>query len=1037
MSFYSLNLEELRSQDQGKSPKTPFEHQYAAFEHMNHTFTFAGGNGKGGLLVLPTGAGKTFTTVKWLCDEVIHRKHKVLWLAHSFFLLDQACKEFREYARWIREPRQTLNIRVVSSNPSHKEPSSIELTDDVLIMTTQTAIKNLYPDAVDRTGTKVVSSFMRFVENGEKTGLFVVLDEAHHAPAYGCRNLLVGQDDKAPGIRRLTPGTNLLGLTATPTYNDEARRGWLGRIFDAGIVYQAEKTKLTAQGILARPHYIPRPTGTELKVPDDLYDRLVREHKDLPEDIIQILAADSRRNDFIVQEYLRNKGTYGKTIIFADRWFQCVYLKEQLLKHGVRADAVYAHIDADPGSADARNKRTASDNGRILDEFKSGPDKSGRDKLEVLVNVRMLTEGADVPTVRTVFLTRQTTSTILMTQMIGRALRGRMAGGGDEANIVLFMDEWKRLIDWATPASLEGGTEGKPETRGYFPLEFISIRLVEELSRQMNSGGEIPSPPFSQIMPVGWFQTETVVAIEDGSEETQSFIEFVMVYEDSKPKFDAFIEHFQRQKPDGWDKESLLQEWISTNIQPWISQFFDPQADQIGSSLDMDLARIARHIAQRQAAPKFHLFEERDKHDLDAVADKRLTKNALEDDEFLHNEFGKPGGLWKVFYKSYARFANAFDGAKQRALDRLRYGQTSPPAPVALTRTRRPRELSEAEKEQVKRRDGYACVCCGATGRGIRLQIDHIVSYNLGGETTVENSQTLCSVCNREKRINERNFLLTRTQLRGPADVEWLDRAGMEDVKHSLRRLVNNFYCCRAVSEVRMQNRSGSRFYSHWEVELYGENDPEWLNQHHDKLLKHIQDGFGCSHVTDIKILGPGSAAGCSSKPAVIRVSNSLSEVRNPSDAAEERNAGVRQESARPARQASKPDPKSQADLQYDEMKRYIKIGRPKGQLFAGAIQRVIAGAQGPFSHVVVAKGILAWPSGVTEDCHYGTVFTPDNGLSDEELKRLAFSRLPKLLPRFASCYVFEVRKPGKLREFQGTVTQLTKASRIDASLSR
>jgi len=859
MSFYSLNLEELRSQDQGKSPKTPFEHQLDAFGAMSRTFAFAGGIGKGGLLVLPTGAGKTFTTVKWLCDEVIRRKHKVLWLAHSFFLLDQACKEFREYARWIRDPRQTLNIRVVSSNPSHKDPSSIELTDDVLIMTTQTAIKNLHPDAIDGKGTRVVSSFRRFVENGEKTGLFVVLDEAHHAPAYGCRHLLVGEDDNAPGIRRLTPRTNLLGLTATPTYTDEARRGWLGRIFEAGIICKAEKTRLTAEGILARPNYFPMPTGKELVVPDDLYDRLVREHKDLPEDIIQTLAEDSRRNDFIVQEYVRNKGTYGKTIIFADRWFQCVYLKEKLLEHGVRADAVYSHIDADPGSAEARNKRTASDNERILEEFKHGRDESGRDKLEVLVNVRMLTEGADVPTVRTVFLTRQTTSTILMTQMIGRALRGRKAGGGDEANIVLFMDEWKRFIDWATPASLEGGTEGKPEIQGYYPLEFISIRLVEELVRQINSGGEIPSLPFSQIVPVGWFQTETVVAIEDRSEETQSFIEFVMVYEDTKPKFDAFIEYFQRQKPDGWDKETLAPEWMRTRTNPWISKFFDPKADQIGSSLEMDLARIARHIAQRQAAPKFHLFEERGRYDLDALAGKRLRNNSLEDDEFLHNEFGKPGSLWKVFYKSYERFATAFDGAKRRVLYQRRYGLTSTAAAAPPTGTRRRRELSEPEKEQVRRKDNHACLCCGAKGKGIRLQIDHIVSYNLGGDTTVENSQTLCSVCNREKKVNERNFRLTATELRGPVELDLLGRAGREDVKQSLRRLVNSFYCCQAVSEVRMHERSGNRFYSHWEIELYSGNDPEWLNQHKDALLKHIQDGFGCAHVADIRILGPGN----------------------------------------------------------------------------------------------------------------------------------------------------------------------------------
>ena len=41
----------------------------------------------------------------------------------------------------------------------------------------------------------------------------------------------------------------------------------------------------------------------------------------------------------------------------------------------------------------------------------------------------MLTEGTDVPDVDTVFLTRQTTSKILLTQMIGRALRGPKFGG--------------------------------------------------------------------------------------------------------------------------------------------------------------------------------------------------------------------------------------------------------------------------------------------------------------------------------------------------------------------------------------------------------------------------------------------------------------------------------------------------------------------------------------------------------------------------------------------------------------------------------
>ena len=33
---------------------------------------------------------------------------------------------------------------------------------------------------------------------------------------------------------------------------------------------------------------------------------------------------------------------------------------EALLKKNVRADALYSHVEADPGSAEARNRRTAA-----------------------------------------------------------------------------------------------------------------------------------------------------------------------------------------------------------------------------------------------------------------------------------------------------------------------------------------------------------------------------------------------------------------------------------------------------------------------------------------------------------------------------------------------------------------------------------------------------------------------------------------------------------------------------------------------------
>ena len=115
MSFHSLVLDDLRSEHKGRVRKTPFEHQLDAFEELNKCFEFDNDQGKGGLLVLPTGAGKTFTTVKWVCDNVVPRNIRILWLANSYYLLDQAFREMFHYAPWIPESRQTLNIRLVSS----------------------------------------------------------------------------------------------------------------------------------------------------------------------------------------------------------------------------------------------------------------------------------------------------------------------------------------------------------------------------------------------------------------------------------------------------------------------------------------------------------------------------------------------------------------------------------------------------------------------------------------------------------------------------------------------------------------------------------------------------------------------------------------------------------------------------------------------------------------------------------------------------------------------------------------------------------
>lgn len=853
----SLNIDELKKNQPDQRQKDLFPHQVDAIGSLNHVFDFGDSGTKGALLVFPTGAGKTFTAVKWLLDNVVSQNVKILWLAHTFHLLDQAYATFCANAQYVDE-RATLNIRRVSSQNSHDKPATIDWSsDDVLIMSTLTAIANMDVDASDLNGKPNRTNFQKFVESCAAKRLFVVLDEAHHAPAYGCRHLL-------ERLRKAVPRLYLLGLTATPTYTDEKKRGWLGKIFEQPVISDVKPQALMAQKILARPNFIQMPTGRNYTVSDQQYKRLIEEHKDV-EDIIQKLADDDGRNDFIVNEYVEKRTFYGKTLIFADRWYQCVYLKEKLLAAGVKADAVYAHVDADPGSVEARKKRTSSDNQRILQEFKD-------DKHEVLLNVRMLTEGTDVPDIKTVFVTRQTTSSILMTQMIGRALRGEKAGGGpnkSDANIVLFVDEWKRLINWATP-SLEGGTVVDESPVERYPMRYISIRLIEEIVKQINSGIVFQPQPFLNYLPVGWYLTDLVIdTSEDTSEgkmdEMQTFHEFVMVYDHTKPKFDKFIQNISSNLPDSWAKERLTDDETKPQASGWIANYFDKENDDIGATLEMDLIRIARHIAQNSTPPEYYLFEERDKHDLDRIAEEVVRKEMsdLAKEQLIRQLYNQPGTLWQTFYRTLDRFRTAFSGAVHRQVRIIIDGPTVPTLPVTdgLPPDYDPHhgtEPPEDVKEQVFVRDNYTCQACGAEGKRFRLQADHIVPVKFGGGPTINNLQTLCKVCNGRKSVNAINFKILVTPLSSPKErLDLLQSDGGGDVRRSITRMVNFFYHCQAVCEVRMNKRVSGKFYSTWEIELYDGNDPNWLLQHKAELLNHIKSNLNRPHVLDVRVIGP------------------------------------------------------------------------------------------------------------------------------------------------------------------------------------
>ncbi len=97
---------------------------------------------------------------------------------------------------------------------------------------------------------------------------------------------------------------------------------------------------------------------------------------------------------------------------------------------------------------------------------------------------------------------------------------------------------------------------------------------------------------------------------------------------------------------------------------------------------------------------------------------------------------------WTNALKRFVSFANATDteNAQSTGIQSASGGAR-----------RIPRDPSLRLRYQVLQRDRYTCCSCGespASKIGVELQVDHVMPWSRGGETTLANLQTLCSRCN-------------------------------------------------------------------------------------------------------------------------------------------------------------------------------------------------------------------------------------------------------------------------------------------------
>ena len=424
---------------------------------------FINDDNSSGILVMPTGSGKSRTATYFLIKEMISRGYQILWIAHRHMLIDQAADCFYRFAGLSKIDRPDIReYRISCISGEHMSIRQVGKAE-VIVASIQSICRSR-------------EHLKRILKRGK---VMVVVDECHHALAPTYKNTL-------KFIKKCRSNVKLLGLTATPIRaNDKETNSLLG-LFDNKIVYKISMSELITKRILSDPHYIHVETLSDFE-PEISYDegKYINRYGELPVSLVHKIAVSKQRNAVILEQYLSNAEQYGKTLIFALNVVHCRLLYEELSKKKIRCGLVYSGKE---------------DNTKVINDFREN-------KLDVLVNVNILTEGTDVPDIQTVFLTRPTTSEGLLMQMIGRGMRGPSAHGTETVNIVDFHDKWSVFNKWLDPQWMIEEELEDAEDKEYVykkrEYEFYEWKACKALYNEMRS--EAAEMNCTVVAPSGWY----------------------------------------------------------------------------------------------------------------------------------------------------------------------------------------------------------------------------------------------------------------------------------------------------------------------------------------------------------------------------------------------------------------------------------------------------------------------------------------------------------------------------------------------------
>ena len=390
----------------GREPIKPnfglFAHQRSVVERVQKAIRGCHGRV---VVHMPTGTGKTRTAMHIVCKAIAEKEPcSVVWLAASKELLEQASDAFQQ--AW--------------SQLGNREISIVRYWGDYL------------PDFADGkdcfvvAGLQKLRAFKRRDPNGllnlAKDARLVVIDEAHQAIAPTYRELINTLANT--GLHNA-----LIGLTATPgrTWADIEADEELSDFFDSTKVmleiegYNDPVSYLLEKGYLARPEFRRLYVETSANARQSL--RNAHNLAEYDSKILDILSQEVDRNLAIVDEIRSLIQDGHRRVLFFSA----------SVRHAEVISAVLLALGIDSYVVTGKTDKTTRN--RIIEDFRSHMRKP-----IVLCNFGVLTTGFDAPITSAAVIARPTKSLVLFSQMMGRATRGRMAGGNDNCVVSTIVD---------------------------------------------------------------------------------------------------------------------------------------------------------------------------------------------------------------------------------------------------------------------------------------------------------------------------------------------------------------------------------------------------------------------------------------------------------------------------------------------------------------------------------------------------------------------------------------------------------------------